>query len=221
MLYMLEEMPQWLVHFDKFYKKYQSPQAMALLTRLERCLAGKPLETNPRATVFRDAEILVPLASDVRFMPLMTGLLDVNRFVQDVVIYQMEHDIADPENVIGQTASSYYSRMTPAQAMELKAIVALYDFFKQGRYDVKVAKQKGLYNSLLAGTQALYAGDYALAFNMMTVAIRETNKTRQSSAKGFFYRLLNNYLLVMTYHFHKADEGRKLAALVKKDLFML
>lgn len=220
MLYMLEEMPQWLEHFDKFYKKYQSPQAMALLTRLEYCMVGKPLETSPRTTVLRDAEVLVPLASDARFMPLMTGLLDANRFVQEVVVYQVVHDIADPENVIGQIASSYYSRMMPAQARELKAIVALYDFFKQGRYDVKIACQKGIYPCLLAGTQALYAGDYALAFNMMTVAIRETNKTRQSSAKGFFHRVLNNYLLVMAYHFYKADEGRKLAALVRKDLFM-
>lgn len=220
MLYMLEEMPQWLEHFDKFYKKYQSPQSMALLTRLERCLAGKPLESNLRATVFRDAEILVPLASDARFMPLMTGILDVCRFVQGVVVYQMVNDISDPENIIGQIASSYYHRMMPAQVKDLKATVALYDFFKQGRYDEKVANQKGLYNSLLAGTQALYSGDYATAFNMMTVAIRETNKSRQSQSKGFFYRVLNNYLLVMSYHFHKADEGRKLAALVRKDLFM-
>ena len=220
MLYMLEEMPQWREHFDKFYKDHQSPQAMTLMKRLEYCLAGKPIESDPRANVFRDAEILVPLASDARFMPLMTGFWDANRFVQEVVVYQVIHDIADPENVIGQIASSYYSFMMPAQAKELKAIVALYDFFKQGRYDEKVANQKGLYNNLLLGTQALYAGDYALAFNMMTAAIRETNKTRQSQAKGFFYRLLNNYLLVMSYHFHKADEGKKLATLVKKDLFM-
>ena len=220
MLYLLEEMPQWREHFDKFYKDYQSPQAMTLMKRLEDCLAGKPIESNPRATIFRDAEILVPLASDARFLPLMTGLLDVSRFVQGALVYQVGNDIADPENVIGQIADIYYQRMMPAQAKELKAIVALYDYFKQGRYDKKVAALKGLYNSLLAGAQALYSGDYALAFNMMTTAIRETNKGRQSQTKGFFNRVLNNYLLVMAYYFHKADEGRKLAALVKKDLFM-
>ena len=131
MLYMLEKMPQWLEYFDKFYKDYQSPQAMVLLTRLECCLAGKPLESSPRVTVFRDAEILVPLASDARFLPLMAGLLDVNRFVQEVVVYQVEHDIADSENVLGQIASSYYSSMMPAQARNLRAIVALYYFFKR------------------------------------------------------------------------------------------
>lgn len=220
MFYMLSEMPQWLEHFDKFYEKYQAPQAMMLLSRLECCINGRPLESRSRGAVFRDAEILVPLASDARFLPLMTELLDVYHFVGDVVIYQVANDIADTEDVIGQIASLYYSRMVPAQAKELKAIVALYDFFKQGRLDENVAKQKGLFCDLLAGAQALYIGDYAAAFNMMTAAIRETNKTRQSQTKGFFARVLNNYLLVMSYYFHKPDEGRKLAALVKKDFFM-
>ena len=220
MLYMLDMMPQWLEHFDKFYKKYQTPQAMILLSRLECCINDKPLESRSRGTVFRDAEILVPLASDARFLPLMNELLDVNRFVKDVVVYQVENDIADSENVIGQIASLYYSRMVQTHANDLKAVVALYDFFKRGNYEEKVIKRKGLYNDLLAATQALYVDDYATAFNMMTTAIRESNKSRQSQTKGFFYRVLNNYMLVMSYYFHKPDEGRKLAALVKKDFFM-
>lgn len=220
MLYMLDMMPQWLEHFDKFYKKYQAPQAMILLSRLECCINDKPLESRSRGTVFRDAEILVPLASDARFLPLMNELLDVNRFVKDVVVYQVENDIADSENVIGQIASLYYSRMVQTHANDLKAVVALYDFFKRGNYEEKVIKRKGLYNDLLAATQALYVDDYATAFNMMTTAIRESNKSRQSQTKGFFYRVLNNYMLVMSYYFHKPDEGRKLAALVKKDFFM-
>ena len=220
MLYMIDVMPQWLEHFDKFYKKYQAPQAMTLLSRLECCLNGKPIEIRSRGTVFRDAEILVPLASDARFLPLMTELLDVNHFVREVVFYQVANDIADPENAIGQIAGLYYSRMMPAQAKDLKAIVALYDFFKQGYCDEEVIKRKGLYNDLLAGAQALYASDYVAAFNLMTTSIREANKTRQSQTKGFFSRVLNNYLLVMSYYFQRPDEGRKLAALVKKDFFM-
>ena len=220
MLYMLDVMPQWLEHFDKFYKKYQAPQALTLLSRLECCINDKPLESRSRGTVFRDAEILVPLASDARFLPLMNELLDVYHFVGEAVVYQVKNDIADPENTIGQIASLYYSRMMLTQARDLKAIVALYDFFKQGHYDEKVTKQKGLCNNLLAGAQALYVGDYATAFNMMTAALREANKMRQSQTKGFFSRVLNNYLLVVTYYFHKPDEGRKLAALVKKNFFM-
>ena len=220
MLYMLDMMPQWLEHFDKFYKKYQTPQAMILLSRLECCINDKPLESRSRGTVFRDAEILVPLASDARFLPLMNELLDVNRFVKDVVVYQVENDIADSENVIGQIASLYYSRMVQPHANDLKAVVALYDFFKRGNYEEKVIKRKGLYNDLLAATQALYVDDYATAFNMMTTAIRESNKSRQSQTKGFFSCVLNNYLLVMSYYFHKPDKGRKLAVLVKKDFFM-
>ena len=220
MLYMLDVMPQWLEHFDKFYKKYQAPQALTLLSRLKCCINDKPLESRSRGTVFRDAEILVPLASDARFLPLMNELLDVYHFVGEAVVYQVKNDIADPENTIGQIASLYYSRMMLTQARDLKAIVALYDFFKQGHYDEKVTKQKGLCNNLLAGAQALYVGDYATAFNMMTAALREANKMRQSQTKGFFSRVLNNYLLVVTYYFHKPDEGRKLAALVKKNFFM-
>ena len=219
MLYMLSKMPQWLEHFDKFYKYYQAPQAMMLLSRLECCLNDKPLESRNRGTVFRDAKILVPLASDARFLPLMTELLDVNHFVKDVVIYQVENDIADTDNVIGQIASLYYSRMMQIHTYDLKAIVALYDFFKRGRCEDELKKRKGLYNDLLAGAQALYISDYSAAFNMMTAAIREANKMRQSQTKGFFSRVLNNYLLIMSYYFHKPDEGRKLAALVKKDFF--
>ena len=150
MLYMLDVMPQWLEHFDKFYKKYQAPQALTLLSRLECCINDKPLESRSRGTVFRDAEILVPLASDARFLPLMNELLDVYHFVGEAVVYQVKNDIADPENTIGQIASLYYSRMMLTQARDLKAIVALYDFFKQGHYDEKVTKQKGLCNNLLA-----------------------------------------------------------------------
>lgn len=217
MLYMLDMMPQWLEHFDKFYKKYQTPQAMILLSRLECCINDKPLESRSRGTVFRDAEILVPLASDARFLPLMNELLDVNRFVKDVVVYQIENDIADSENVIGQVANFYYSRMVQTHANDLKAVVALYDFFKRGHYEEKVTKRKGLYNDLLAAIQALYVDDYATAFNMMTAAIREANQMRQSQTKVFFSHVLNNYLLVMSYYFHKPDKGRKLAVLVKKD----
>ncbi len=220
-LYMLDVMPQWKLHFDKFYKKYQLPQAMMLISRLESCIEGKAVDgQSSRAAAFRDADILVPLASDVRFMPLMTNVMDVSRFVQNVVVYQVENDIADPENVIGKVASTYYPRMMPAQAKELKAVVALYDFFKQGRYDEKVAGRKDLYGSLLACAQALYAGDYSAAFSTMGVALRESNKSRQTQAKGFFSRVLNNYLLVMSYYFHKADEGKKLAALVRKNYFV-
>ena len=49
-LYMLEVMPQWKEHFDTFYKKYQQPQAMMLIYRLECCLQGKPVELSNLAS---------------------------------------------------------------------------------------------------------------------------------------------------------------------------
>ncbi len=220
MLYLLDVMPQWLEHFDNFYKKNQAPQAMMLLYQLKCCIESKPVETGNRFISSRDADILVPLASDARFLPLMKELLDIHRFVKETLVYQVEHDIADPNNVIGQIASLYAKRMMTTHSRELLSGVALYDFFKQGHYGEKETKFKGLNNCLLAGAQTLYIGDYAAAFNMMTTALRESNKSRHSQTKGFFSHVLNNYLLVMSYYFYKPDEGRKLAALVKKDLFM-
>ena len=95
-LYMLDVMPQWLDHFDKFYKRQQDPQAMMLLYRLKCRYEGKPVETGNMVTSLRAADILVPLASDGRFLPLMNELLDINRFVKEVLVYQTEHDVADP-----------------------------------------------------------------------------------------------------------------------------
>ena len=128
MLYMLDVMPQWLEHFDKFYKKYQTTQAMALLSRLESCLKGEYVEYATRGITSRDAEIRVPLASDARFLPMMNDFLSPNTFISEVVAYQVANDIADPENVVGQIADLYYKRMMPARARELKTIVAFYDF---------------------------------------------------------------------------------------------
>ena len=219
MLYMLEQKFQWREHFDKFYKQHQASHTMSLLSRLECCIKGKPLAAR-RTAVSHDLKLLVPLASDDRFLPLMTDIIDINSFVGNVVVYQTENDIADPLNVIGQIASQYYGSMMPLQVRILKGTIALYDFFKTGRYDDDVIGHKELYANILSGAQALYVGDYAEAFSRMSAAIRETNKERMSQTKGFFWRLLNNYLLVLAYHFDKTDEGKKLAALIKKDAFM-
>ena len=220
LLYLLEQKRQWREHFDKFYKQHQSQRNAMLLYRLECCIEGREPAIKSVATVFDDADMLVPLASDERFLPMMTGLVSINMFVNNVVIYQTENDIADPQNVIGQIANQYYKGMMTIHARSVKATIALYDFFKQGRYDEKAMGYSNLYANILRGAQALYAADYAQAFTQLSAAIRETNKGRPSQSKGFFNRLLNNYLMVLAYHFHKADEGKKLAALIKKDIFM-
>ena len=218
-LYMIEEKHEWLEHFEKFYKVHQLNATATLIERIKCCLEGKNIEIK-RATVFRDAEVLVPLASDARFMPMMTYMLEIKRFVSEVVIYQTENDIADNDNIIGQIAEMYYNSMMLPRARELKAIVALYDFFKHGHYNEEIIGHKELFSSILGGAQALYASDYSKAFKLFGDAIRESNKTQLSQSRGFFNRLLNNYLLVMAYHFHKADEDKKLRALLKKDVFM-
>ena len=219
LLYMLEEKPQWREDFDKHYRNHRDSLYITLLYRLQCCLQGKPIELSRPLTSSRYAEMLVPLASDARFMPLMFDLLSIGMFVQSVVDYQIANDVADPENVIGQIAASRYQSMATSNANEIKPVVALNDFFKQGRYDEKIAARKGMNSFLLSASQMLYSGNYAEAFTMMTAAVRESNKKRTAQTKGYFSRLLNNYLLVMSYYFYKPDEGRKLAIVVKKDYF--
>mgnify|MGYP002855959465 CR=1 FL=1 len=219
MVYMLEEMPQWIEQFDALYKRYIPLSSSALLADLRCCLEGKPLGPRRQSQSVFGYNVFVPLASDERFLPLMANFVNINAFINDVVIYQISHDIADPKNVVGQIAEKYYRLKRTHDANELKGIVALYDFFKQGRYDKSVMAMKGLYGELLETAHALYAGDYNTAYTMMTAALRDNNKIRTAQTKGFFNRLLNNFLLVMTFHFYKADEGKKLAALLKKAYF--
>ena len=220
MLYMQEKMPQWLEYFDKKYKECQTTAARTLLSMLRNCIEGKSVKLDLSAKMFRDAEVLVPLASDERFLPMMGGVQDIHRFVKNVVVYQVGNDIADPLNVIGQIASARSKGLVTIHAHELTDTTALYDFYKQGRLDEKALGHQNMASSLLSVAKMLYGGNYDQAFALLTAAVRESNKGGATQNKGFFSHVLHNYLLVMTYFFNKADEGRKLAVLIKKDFFM-
>jgi len=220
MLYMMEKEPELLVHFDDFYKHQQTKTMASLCKDLQACLNGKPVAANQMRPSLDFADYLVPLASDERFLPMMQSVASITRFVENVVIYQLENDIDDPKNVISRIAEPYLKRLTLTHAREVRTVIALYDFYKQGRYDKKALAAKNLLGCILAGAQLLYAGDYAKAFTMMTAAMRERNRDSVASLKGFFEQLVNNYLLLMAYYLHKGDEGRKLGALSRKDLFM-
>ena len=219
-VYMLEEMPQWLEHFDRIYKRHKSMQFDKLVWDLRYCIEGKPLSPRQDPRQIYNSKIYVPLASDERFLRMMTQFSDIHSFIKDVVVYQISNDISDPQNIAGQIAEKYYKSMRPQDTKELKAILALFNFFKQGRYDDTVMVQKGIYCELLSAAHALYTGNYATAFNMITAALRENNKTRTSQTKGYFNQLLDNFLMVMALHFYDADEGRKLASLLKKTYFI-
>ena len=219
LVYMLEQMPQWLEHFQKFYRRGKVFQSEALLSSLRCCLEGKPVRLWADDRIIFSTDIFVPLASDERFLPLMTGFADMRGFINNVLLYQVSNDIADPQNVIGQIAEKHFKLMRPQGVKEMKAILALYDFFKQGRYDETAMVQRGLNGELLSAASGLYAGNYASAFNMMTAALRDYNKTHTSQTKGYFIHLLNNFLLVMVLYFHNDDGGKKLASLLKKTYF--
>ena len=215
MLYMMEQRQQWLEHFAKFYANLQHPRILRLQNTLQQCLEGHPV-VNTRIQNSPDyVNMLVPLACDERFLPMLQGLSDPS-FVQDAVIWQVEHDVSDPQNVVGMVLREASPR---PDIDRLSSIVALYDFFKQGRYDAATLGKNDMLAYILQGAKALYASDYERAFQLLSAAIRDRNRGENSSQKGFFNMVLNNYLLVMAYYFHKPDAGKKLAALVKKDLF--
>ena len=219
LLFMLEKKPEWLADFQSYYKELQSEQSAALLPMLQDCLSGEPVKPHRDHRFVLGNSVLVPLVSDERFLPMMTNIVDIGDFVKKVLDYQTANDIADPANAVGQIAARHYKGMGTAHANELKALVALYDFYKQGRNDPWTAARKDLCGSMMAAVQSLYAGNYASAFSQINIALRESNKTRTAQSKGFFRLLHHNLLLVLAYHLHKADEGKKLAALMRKPYF--
>ena len=218
-LYLIEEAPQWLEYFNKNYADQQRMGGLSLMRLLQRCLNGKPAEIT-RLLMPSDANLLVPLASDERFLPLMDNFADISSFVRNVIIYQTENDTADPRNVIGRIAALYYKQLMLIHVNELKSTLALYDFFRQGRIGEKAAANKNCSAYILAAAKALYRADYTTAFNMMGSALRENDKIRSPQEKGFFNQPLNNFLLIMAYHLYKPDKGKKLASLVKKEAFI-
>jgi len=219
-LYMMEKMPQWLEHFAKFYQHMQHKRTCLLQSEMVRLLQGHQVAQARPITDADYRDMLVPLSADERFLPMMDRLLDISSYIQSALVYQVEHDISDPENVIGMVLERHGRFLTGDALRQLQTVVALYDFFKQGRYDEGLACQKDIYALILKGAHELYAGQYDKAFTVLTSALRERNKDAMSSQKGFFNVVLNNFLLVMAFYFHQADEGKKLAALLKKDFFV-
>lgn len=222
MVYMLKEMPQWLENFDKFYKSKQLPAAHKLLDMLRRIVKGDTASfgTNGYNTLF-SSDMLVPLASYPEFMPLLLEVPDyrITDFIIQLAIYQIKNDIPDPQNVLGKILELRDPVMTISQRSILHSIIALYDFFKQGRYDKHVEGYDNLYSKILVGVRALYAGDYNLAFNSFGTAIRERNKDILPALRGFFNNDVNNYAMVMAYHFKESDNHKKLTSLLNKDGF--
>lgn len=219
-VYMLKEMPQWMEHFQKYYGRYQSKERAVLIHRLQLCVEGKPeqVTTMIGATPYA---VLFPLTGEWAFLPLMLDVptKKIVDFVVQAAAYQIRNDMADPHNVLGKIAELGYSDMGAEEKQAVKSLLALCDYFKQGRYDEQAAASDNVYGKILAGAHALYQGDYAMAFKLFSSAIREHNKCVSPSLKGFFDDELQNYLLVLAYHLHQPDEHKKLAALFKKDSF--
>ena len=220
-IYMMKEMPQWLTHFESFYLRVQLPRQREILLNIQRCMNGERQLPFKKLDAMDYHHMLVPLVSYPQFLNLMKEIPShyMLSFVSEAAVWQIVHDIADPDNLLGQVAKMVSSKMGPVNWGKCKSIVALYDFYKQGRYDEEAASLKNLFSYILKGAKALYDGDYEVAFKQLTVAIRENNKTSVSWQKGFFNMPLNNLMLVMAYHFNTSDEKKKLHALLNKEGF--
>ena len=221
MLYMIHEMPIWMRHFDTRYKSYQLPMRKKLLTNLMNCLQGEKTTPMKALATTEYCNMLVPLAAYPQFMRLMTDipLVNIFKFVANTAVWQVENDVADPNNMLEQIANRGRLIMGTTNWMTCRSIVSLYDFYKQGRYDAEIANKDNLYSHLLAGMKALYDADYEQAFKQMSLAMRHYNKDAFASEKGYFNMPLNNFLLVMTYYLYTSDEKKKLLMMLKKDGF--
>lgn len=220
-VYMVREMPQWLDHFNTFYARLVTPQHKELITNVKRCLS-KEKPSSPKEPLTNEyITKMVPLVSEPVFFSMLCEIPHhrLSYFVVDAAVWQIEHDVADPNNMLGQVAQRGYASMTASERRDVQSIVALYDFYKQGRYDAETAALDTLYSKILSGAKALYDADYDQAFTQLSAAIRHYNKDASSARKGYFNMSINNLMLVLAYHFKTSDEHKKLAAMLKKEGF--
>ncbi len=219
-IYMMTE-TGWLEHFDKYYRRYQKDARRTFILRVRQCMEGNA-KTAASVLGSSSNSLLLPLTGEPVFLPLMLDVptYHISDFVAQAAAYQVENDIADPQNILGKIAEMGYEQMDKGTKEIICSIVALNDFIKQGRYDEQAAGFDNLYSKMLAGLRALYQGDYASAFSLYVASIRERNRDIAQNFKGFFKETLNNYFLVLAYYLHQADEHKKLSALFKKDAFV-
>ncbi len=224
LLYMVETNLPLLVHLGENYSDMPSSESTMLLDDIKCCVEGSPLNRKRRNVYYTNTvdeiRILTPLASDIRFLPMFEFVRDKFSFVQSALVHQMVNDICDPDYCVSKVADFDYKRMSAEESQGMKSLVALYDFFRYGRFDKAAAKAKNIYGYILSAAKALYDGEYAEAFNNMVLAIRIINKQAYYRNNGFFARLINNYLLVLAYYLYKDDKGRKLSALLNKSGFV-
>ena len=223
LVYLAEEQPQWISHFDVFFKRIQSMEQRQLMLKIRACLKGEKVMPMRELATRNYCRMLVPLASFPKFFSLMRDIphFIMMDFVCQVAIWQIEHDIADPDNMLGQIAKLSYPSLSTVDSGEMNSIVSLYDFYKQGRYDTYAASFNNLFSHLLVSAKALYDGNFETAFKQMNQAMRDYNKACQPSEKGYFNMALNNLMLVLAYHLYTPDEHKKLSSLLKKDNFRL
>ena len=222
MVYLLREMPQWLESFNMYYKQLQTPGAYSLLRKLKCCINGDVSSFGTRGYDSKlTSDLLAPLASHKEFFPLLLELPDykISEFIVTLAIYQVKNDIPDPENMLGKILELRNPLIPIREMSVIRSIIALYDFFKQGRFDEHVAGYNNQYSKILTGVRALYMGDYDLAFSSLVAAIRERNQDMSPAMKGFFSIDINNYVLVLAYHLKQTDNHKKLSALLNKEGF--
>ena len=220
LLYQLEQMPLWVSLFRKLFRHNQSQPIGELLTKMGLCIEG---HITSKDVVFNEKQTpyLVPLSSDTRFLSLLLGIPADNlfNFISSAVVYQLLHDQPDPAQILSRLAEKAASTIQTTTANTIHSLIALYDYYSHGRFDATATIHNNIYAKMLTAVRSLYMGDYDKAVAQYALALRISNHNSRPYEKGLFHIALNNYLLTMAYHLKTSDEGKKLAALLKKEPF--
>ena len=225
LVYMLCENPLWLREFDDHFRQQRAHSQTVIIDCLRQCIGGKKLPSEVSRIIISGDQrrALVPLSGYEVFLPLLScipphGLSD---FIDDCLLYRAEYEQATPSDTLLKLVRQHAARLSDESVSRSLSGIALYDYYLTGHFDADLLARDPLFGNLGAGLRALYTGDYAQAFSAVTLAVRERNRLAFTAEKGFFNMVLNNYVLVMAYHFKDSDNQKKLSAVQKKERFTL
>lgn len=221
LVYLICERPDLIRTYSHSYKKHQTPYLATLIDSLRLCVMGRYDTGNRLVNDVRMARTLVALVCYRQFHSFLKSFAPdiAATLVSDALCYQLEYDIEDPDDATEALATQIGTRLSAEARNTLLTSVALCQYYRQGTYNAQAAALDTVCAHILCGLHALYAANYETAFKQLSAALRSYSRAMPSQQKGIFRFALDNFAMVMAYHFHEHDDHRKLTALMKRELF--